>query len=88
MGVDWASRNCIVNEVDIAPPNRFEVLRKPTSIMEDVVAVSADIEQDTELTLVVNNANIPDLKAILLVILWERIHRLRYPQRVTIVSVL
>lgn len=88
MRVDWARGDCIVIGVDLAPLNRLEVLRNPMSIMEGVVAAFADIEQDVELALVVNNANIPDLKAIVLVILWEPTHRLWRPQRVSIVRVL
>ena len=87
-GVDWASRDCVVIGVDLSLQNRLEVLRNPMSIMEGVVVVSADIEQDVELTLAVNNANIPDLKAIFLVLLWERAHRLWHSQRISIVSVL
>jgi hypothetical protein len=88
MRVDRPSRYCIVTEFDIAVLNRLEVLRDSARIMERVVAAFANVEQDVELTLAINNANIPDLKSTVLVMLWECTHWLWHPQRVSIVSML
>ena len=88
MEVDCASRDRIVTRLHISAQNRLKVLWNPMSMTGGVADMFANVEQDAELAPVVNNANIPNLKAIILVRLWERIHRLWLPQKVSMVSML
>lgn len=88
MRVNRASRYCIATRRDFAALNWLETLGDSTKIMEEIVAAFANVEQDVKLALVINNADIPDVKSTVLVIFWERTHWLWHSQRVPIDSVL
>ena len=71
LGVNGARRYRVLSEYDHPLRNGFEVLRDSVTIMENIVFASANVEQDVELAVSTNNADIPDLKSIVLVILRE-----------------
>ena len=79
----WTSRYCTFDSLDGVGQNRLKVLGDSVGL-DRIVFASADVEQDVELAVVVDDADIPDLESMVLVFWWECTHWLRRPQRVSI----